>query len=238
MAGKSVAVIIVAVLELPCFMASASAQEYHCDVNDDGTVTVLDATIIINHVLGKHHHAEAIDLGLPSGIKWANCNVGATRPEQMGEYFAWGETNAKSEYTLATYVLCNGSFDSCFDFGSRTISGTQFDVAHTRWGGTWRIPTNEEVKELRENCTFRWITYRGVTGAKFIGPNGKSIFLPAAGYSYGSNVGVKGENGFYWTATQYGAYPYMGYSFDFASDYVTWGDYYRSLGFTIRPVCE
>lgn len=226
-------------ISLTCFPYELKAQEYHCDVNDDGSVNVVDAVIVVDHILGNHKHVnpvEAIDLGLPSGLKWANCNIGANKPEEMGNYFAWGEIYEKDNYELSSYFLCNGSFDSCFNMKGKNISGTQFDVAHVKLGDDWRMPTFDEFKELIDNCTYRWTTYKGVKGAKFFGPNGNSIFLPAAGYSYGTNVAVKGENGFYWSGTQYSTYVYMGYSLDFGSGYVVWGDYYRSLGFPIRPV--
>ena len=90
---------------------------------------------------------EAIDLGLPSGTKWASCNVGATKPEAYGCYFAWGETTEKEALDWATYIHCDGSKDICHDLGE-SISGTEYDVANMKWGGNWQMPTLEQLEEL------------------------------------------------------------------------------------------
>lgn len=148
--------------------------------------------------VSKQSH-QAIDLGLPSGTKWASCNVGANKPEEYGDYYAWGETTTKTEYTKDNYQYYeNGIY---LNIGA-DISGTQYDVARAKWGGKWRIPTKDEVAELLVNCTYEWTTLNGVKGGRFTGPNGNSIFLPAAGCRRGGKLAIAGENGHYWSSTQ------------------------------------
>ena len=117
--------------------------------------------------------AQAIDLGLPSGTKWASCNVGATKPEEYGELFAWGETSTKRTFSDRNYKLPQSSVND--------ISGTKYDVAHVKWGGGWRMPTKAQIEELAEKCKVSQTSINGVKGVLVKGPNGRSIFLPAAG---------------------------------------------------------
>ena len=140
------------------------------------------------------HHPHMIDLGLPSGTKWACCNVGATAPEGYGGYYAWGETETKSIYDRSTYKYYkNGGYVS---LGSN-VAGTQYDVAHVKWGGTWQMPSKEQREELINNCTYEWTTENGVNGCRFTSKkNGASIFLPAAGAYSGDRlygVGIYGD---------------------------------------------
>ena len=190
---------------------------------------------------------EAIDLGLPSGIKWASCNVGASSPEEFGGYYAWGETEEKKDYSLGTYKWCNGSYDSmtkyCTDSDYGTVDGKttldpEDDVAHVKWGGNWRMPTNEEMGELIDNCTWKWTTFNGVNGYKVTGPNGYSIFLPAAGYRRGTGVNDSGSDGDYWSGSLGGYYCNVAYGLDFSSDNHGRSYYGRDLGLTVRPVSE
>jgi hypothetical protein len=127
---------------------------------------------------------------LPSGTLWATHNVGATKPEEYGGYYAWGETEEKSNYGWSTYKWCNGSSTTftkyCTDssygiIDNKTVLDHEDDVAHVKWGGSWRMPTLDELKELKNNCTWQWATQNGVNGYKVTGANGNSIFLPAAG---------------------------------------------------------
>ena len=142
-----------------------------------------------------------VDLGLPDGTKWATCNVGASTPEGYGDYYAWGETTTKTTYSDYNWVFDNVNIN--FD-----IAGTQYDVAHVKWGSTWKMPTLEQTKTLIENCTHVWTTQNGVKGMKFTGPNGNSIFLPAAGDNFahpipGGITGV-GDYGYYWLSSSSG----------------------------------
>ena len=174
---------------------------------------------------GKINGHEWVDLGL--SVKWATCNVGASSPSDYGNYYAWGETNAKSEYTKANSKTYGKSMSS--------IAGNAaYDAARANWGGTWRMPTLEEIKELKEKCT--WTTQGGHKGYRVTGPSGKSIFLPAAGYRSGTSLSFAGSSGYYWSATPSSSYG--AYSLDFVSDIYDWYGIYRDNGHTVRPVSD
>ncbi len=180
-----------------------------------------------------------IDLGLPSGTKWACCNVGANKPESDGDYYAWGETRTKSVYDWSTYVHCDGSKETCHNIGS-DIAGTQYDVAHVKWGGSWVMPSKDQIKELLDNCTYQWTTVSGVKGGKFTSKkNGASIFLPAAGFRWDDGLNVAGSYGLYWSSTQFPSYTDNAYDLEVNSGDAIWNDYsYRSIGRTVRPVSK
>ena len=190
---------------------------------------------------------EYVDLGLPSGIKWATCNVGASSPEDYGDYYAWGETKTKSNYTWKTYKWCNGSYKTitkyCTDssYGrvdNKTVLEPEDDVAHVQWGGSWRIPTRAEQDELREKCTWVWTTLNGIEGYKVTGPNGNSIFLPAAGYRNGTDVNDRGTHGYYWLSSlnSYGCF--IAFYLYFTSSEYDWHSFDRYNGQSVRPVSE
>lgn len=182
---------------------------------------------------GNHPHK--IDLGLPSGTKWACCNVGADKPEAYGGYYAWGETETKPAYDWSSYIHCDGSEETCHELGS-DIAGTEYDVAHVKWGGSWVMPTNEQQDELINNCTYEWTTVNGVNGKKFTGTNDGSIFLPAAGSRYGSELSNAGSYGGYWSSTQYPSDTSYAYGLDFISGGTSTGSGYRIYGQSVRPV--
>jgi len=148
---------------------------------------------------------EAIDLGLPSGTKWASWNVGALKPEDFGGYYAWGETEEKDTYTWDNYQYGNYNYEDdssqIVDIGS-DIGGTDYDVAHLKWRGEWRLPSIEHINELRNNCTFEWTTLNGVNGCRFTGPNGNSIFLPATGQWDNGTLVKVGEWGDYLSSSK------------------------------------
>ena len=145
-----------------------------------------------------------VDLGL--SVKWAGYNIGATSPEETGNFYSWGETSTKSNYTASTYrYYQDGDY---IEIGS-DISGSSYDIATTMWGGEWRMPTYDELNELYDKCTWTWIEYEGINGYKVTGPNGNSIFLPAAGNKDGVNHYSGNVYGFYWSGT---ADPDGGYS--------------------------
>ena len=188
---------------------------------------------------------EAVDLGL--SVKWACRNVGASSPEEYGGYYAWGETEEKSNYTPLTYKYYLGDLDGdeyYYDLNEYAnigsdISGTQYDVAHIKWGGSWRMPTLSEIMELVENCTWTWTTQNGVSGQLVTGPNGNSIFLPFAGIRNGTELCWHGSRGYYWSATlgEYGSD--LAYNLYFFAGRGYWNEWdYRSIGFTVRPVTE
>ena len=176
---------------------------------------------------------EYVDLGL--SVKWATCNVGASKPEDYGNYYAWGETTTKSSYT---------------DSNSKThgewvgdISGnSSYDAATANWGGNWRMPTEAEMQELEDKCTWKWTTQNGVNGYKVTGPSCASIFLPAAGYRYGSSLYDAGSYGYFRSSTPYYSGGYndnLACYLYFDSDYQGMGHYFgRSSGQSVRPVLE
>lgn len=176
------------------------------------------------------NHPHLIDLGLPSGTKWACCNVGADKPEAYGGYFAWGETEEKDVYNESTYKYYrNGYLTNDLD-----ISGTEYDVAHVKWGGKWSMPIFDEQRELRENCTAQWMTLNGVNGTKFTSNiNDNSIFLPAANRR--SYEGFDGAGGFYWSSSEWWGYR-NAYSLTFSQYGVDWNFYDRQFGQNVRPV--
>ncbi len=193
-----------------------------------------------------NNHPHAIDLGLPSGTKWACCNVGASKPDDYGEYYAWGETNSKSAYTWKTYRHCNGKQKNCYDLGP-SICGTQYDVAHVKWGGRWNMPTSEQMKELISKCKHQWMSVNHINGYLFTGPNGRSIFMPAAGSKSESDKGDSrlfslGDRGDYWTGMpvreknrNHEAY-YLKFYRNLVSGLHT--DCWRSGGMSVRPVAK
>ena len=182
------------------------------------------ASVKVEPTSGYENGHEWIDLGL--SVKWASCNVGATTPEEYGDYFAWGETSPKSEYYDYNCVTYGKAME---DFSGNP----EYDAATANWNGSWRIPTFAEQKELIKNCTWNWTSLNGVNGMHVIGPNGNSIFLPAAGCCYGLSSYRVCSEAYYWDSTPYedkGCYHYF-----HNSGYVS-GWYYRFYGLSVRPV--
>ena len=178
----------------------------------------------------SHVGHEWVDLGLPSGLKWATCNVGASSPGDYGDYFAWGETES------------NDNYDNCISSGKLwdDIAGdSSRDAARANWGGSWRMPTKDEFQELIDNCTCTWTTQNGHKGYKLISrKNGNSIFLPAAGYRRGGVLYDDGKLGFYRSSTPNKGRTDFAFSLYFfeGTRGVNWR--YRYLGHSVRPVLE
>lgn len=172
---------------------------------------------------------QMVDLGL--SVKWAGYNVGATKPWEYGDYYAWGEINTKSEYTIENSLTYGREI--YYD-----ISGnTEFDVARAKWGGSWRLPTRDELDELYNKCKFMVANRLGdYDGFILVGPNGNSILLPAAGFYDGNKLNGVESYLFYWTSSPCD----FDYAYNFYFDGVTGGiEYdYRYLGFSVRPVCD
>lgn len=210
----------------------AFAQSSKYDLNGDGNVNVTDVIELVGIILGNRH--EAIDLGLPSGTKWASCNVGATTPEEYGGFYAWGETEVKEIYGEYNYKFFqNGSY---VNIGS-DISGTENDVAHVKWSGEWCMPTLDDINELVNNSNAEWTTVNDVSGRKFTSKtNGNSIFLPHVGCRwYGDHV-LAGSWGTYWTSTYNPDKSSNAYSLDVGTQAAGWGDGDRYSGRCVRPV--
>lgn len=146
---------------------------------------------------------ECVDLGLPSGNKWATKNVGASSPEDAGYYFAWGEAWTKNEYTTDNSLTWGREFDDLKYIGAAEESGgyvrftNAYDPALQTWGRGWVTPTESDTKELIDYCSWQWVTVNGETGYRITGPNGKSIFLPTSGHKDGSSV-ASAHVGNYW----------------------------------------
>ena len=184
---------------------------------------------------GSH---EYVDLGL--SVKWATCNIGASKPEDYGDYFAWGETKTKSDYSWSTYLDSpnrGGNSFTKYALDKKTVLDPEDDVAHVKWGGSWRMPTKAEQDDLRTKCTWTWTTQNGVKGRLVTGPNGNSIFLPAAGGRDDSSLYDAGNWGYYWSSSLSESRSDFAYRLFFNSDYVNWGGSSRFHGFSVRPVC-
>ncbi len=178
---------------------------------------------------GRINGHDYVDLGL--SVKWATCNVGADSPSDYGDYLAWGETSTKSEYTE------DNSRTSGEDMGD--IAGNpSYDAACANWGGSWRLPTAEEIDELVDRCDATWTTMNGHNGYKVTGPNGNSIFLPAAGYLLETSLSLTGELGSYWSSTPYESTEYGAYNLRFGDGYFGKGWGGRLGGQSVRPVSE
>jgi hypothetical protein len=145
---------------------------------------------------------EYVDLGL--SVKWATFNVGATSPEDYGDYFAWGETEPKETYSWATYKWCDGTSTNMTKYNAtdgKTILEPTDDAAQVHRGGKWRMPTKAECQELIDSCTWEWTTSNNINGYRVTGPNGNSIFLPAGGVRIGNASYAIGEFGYYWSSS-------------------------------------
>ena len=184
-----------------------------------------------------------VDLGLPSGLKWATYNIGASKPEEFGDYFAWGEVEPKETYDWSSYKWNNGSEANpfltkyCVRVDNKTLLDKEDDAAVVNWGGCWRMPTKAELDQLCGHCTWIWTSLNGVNGYMVTGSTGNSIFLPAAGYRFGSSLKYAGSRGLYWSSSLFTDNPYYAYVLDFNSDLVDWSSS-RCCGQSVRPVCQ
>ena len=197
-----------------------------------------------------------VDLGLPSGTLWATCNIGATSPEEYGDYFAWGETSGyndgKTTFSWSNYTYCNGSSSTLTKYCNRSSYGYNGftdtlkeleltdDAAYMNWGSDWCMPSMEQFEELINSSytTTTWTTQNGKYGRKITSKtNGNSIFLPAAGDRDGTSLFRAGSYGYYWSRTLSTDYPYYAWYLNFDGDDVD--TYYygsRYLGLSVRPV--
>ena len=182
-----------------------------------------------------------VDLGL--SVKWATCNVGASKPEDYGGYYAWGETSTKSEYTWGNCFDCfddSGESWSVYKIGGKTKlePNSGHDTARQNWGGSWRMPTMKELQELNDKCTWKWTTKGGHNGYVVTGPNGNMIFLPAAGCRSGTSSDGVGESGYYWLSTLSSSSSGHAQTRYFNSRNHNTFNNFRREGQSVRPVTE
>lgn len=203
-------------------------------------------------VTGRPIVYEYVDLGL--SVYWATFNVGATKPEEYGDYYAWGETETKTDYSWESYKWCNGSENTLTKYcnnseygyngytDDKSVLDSEDDVAHVKWGGNWRMPTRVEIEELTNNCSWTRENVGGVDGFKITGPNGNSIFIPAAGYYSGTEwieaeYYENGHDGDFWSSTPGDDYKSYFVYFLTGTGGKGVAPYDRYRGWSVRPVC-
>ena len=229
-----------------CCMAAVFAA---CEKNEPSDNAACEKNEPSNSATGTANGHEWVDLGLPSGLKWATCNVGATKPEEYGSYYAWGETEPNTTYDWSTYKWCNGSYKTLTKYCTDSYNGTvdnktvlelEDDAAAVNWGGKWRMPTDAEWTELRENCTWIWTEDYNGTGVKgrivTSNINDNSIFLPAAGYRVSDVWSDAGYLGGYWSSSLSTGSPDRAWYVVFVSDILNRNYYHRYWGLSVRPV--
>ena len=237
------------------------ATGYFAGFNPDSMCIIITSMTVESHPV-----PEAVDLGLPSGIKWASFNLGASKPEEYGDYYAWGEIEPyyssldplrwkegeESGYSWESYKWCMGSYNKLTKYCSnssygyngftdtKTILEFEDDAAIVYLGGKWRMPTDDDFSELQNNCTWEWSEMNAIIGRKVTGPNGNSIFFPAAGYCNSTFLNDAGSRGRYWSSSLSSANsdPSFAKTIDFNSINVLRSGSIRYLGLPIRPVCN
>ena len=191
----------------------------------------------------KNTEHEFVDLGL--SVKWASMNIGAEKVSDYGSYFAWGETGNKDDYTWSTYKYGTSGDDLGKYNYSDNVTSLELadDAAHINWGGSWHIPCKEQWEELcnRCNCIWEWTSVEGTPGytvtSKIHGYEGKSIFLPAAGYFRGKAIEGKEKSAYYWSSTRNDPFPDRAICLYFIPNFIGIGNNgFRNGGFTVRPV--
>ncbi|MBO6078483.1 MAG: hypothetical protein J6P66_07020 [Bacteroidaceae bacterium] len=279
---KSAFSCLITVILLISGTVSVSAQYYMNVVQKDGEkVQYLVSNIDSVYFSGQESPAanyEYVDLGL--SVKWATFNVGATKPEEYGDYYAWGEIEPyydagyaqeypqvhwkegkSAGYDWSSYKWCAGSsrtltkYCNKSDYGNEgftdtlTVLAPEDDVAHVKWGGSWRMPTQKEQEELLNNCTWTGTTLNGVDGYRVTGKKegytDRSIFLPAANSRNGTNYAGVGGGGEYWSSSLFIDFPYRARFLHFnyiyygsvRNDYLGVGIHSRDAGRSVRPVC-
>ena len=221
-------------------------------IASDGLLLAEGSTLLSYNRTKPH---EYVDLGLPSGTLWATCNIGADNPEDYGLYFAWGETTGYTQDTTdghsfnwTSYKWCNGSYNtqtkycnnSRYGYNGFTDTLTELepedDAAYVNWGNGWRMPSRNQQDELRTECTWTWTTKNGKNGYNVVGPNGNSLFLPAAGYRTDTYLYYAGSNGYCWSRTVGSSLPDGAYYLGFNSSRIIADSRTRCDGRSVRPV--
>ena len=233
-------------------------DENRGDVTGDGNVNVGDVTALIHFVLsnewpGDEPIDEYVDLGLPSGTLWATYNVGASRPEESGDYFAWGETTPNKEsyeWETTQWLYVENGQKRISKYNTKSEYGEvdnlielelEDDAAYVNRGPEWRMPSKEQIDELIENCTWEWTSMNGKNGQLITGPNGNTMFLPAAGYRLEDDLTNYDWQGNYWTRSLYVvnetvSFPLGAYKLLFTVDGLQWNGSDRCCGHPVRPV--
>ena len=215
----------------------------------DGKKETLSVTMTKMSAPHEPYH-DYVDLGLPSGVLWATCNVGATTPEGYGCYFAWGESKPKDTYSWGTYLYCNGSDKTLTKYGYYAYCGNngytdnlitlqpEDDAATVNWGNNWRMPTQAEWEELYQYTTRNWSNYNGVGGMLFTASNGNSLFLPAAGWYDSSYHNYLNRDVYYWSSSLNvnDNRPDVAWSIGYYTTNTDISTNYRYRGFAVRPV--
>ena len=259
--NSSLTQMIVFALVPPSVESNILSNSYNCKIyvpagSLDGYKTASGWSTYANRIFPIEEISisvpEVVDLGL--SVKWASFNLGAARPEEFGDYFAWGETEPKDTYSWTTYKWCNGSYNKLTKYcpadksgywdgvgipDEKTLLDMEDDAACAKWSGAWRLPTDSEWTELRENCTWTHTVQNKTIGYLVTGPNGNSIFLPEAGCHQDDNFNDANVYGYYRSSALYSNYPYFAWFVYFSRDGV-FRDYghYRTLGFSIRAVYD
>ena len=229
------------------------------DCNKDGEVGIADVTVLINYLLTGNWPAtpepteDSVDLGLPSGTQWATHNLGATNPEDCGDYYAWAETVPNKEYywwetTAYIYVENQQIFITKYNTNSKygpvdnkTELDPEDDAAYVNWGPEWRMPSREQIEELLEYCTWERIEVNGMSGCLLTGPNGNTMFLPAAGDRLEGDLCDVGEYGYYWSRSLFIltptiSFPTQASKINMFPGGLEWSTGDRDCGFSVRPV--
>ena len=218
------------------------------DVNGDEEINISDVNAVIRIILGgpsQQDNHDYVDLGLPSGTLWATMNIGANSPEDYGDYFAWGETTPKQVYDNETYKWYDNTYYTytkyCtnWTYGSvdnKTELDPEDDAATVNWGTLWRMPTYNQLDELRTQCYWQWTRLNNVGGQLVTGPNGNTLFLPGAGYRFLSSICNTGTYGYLWSSTLSSAETYSACSLLFNPGESYWSDFVRTIGMPVRAV--
>ncbi len=221
---------------------------------DDGMQN--SETVEQSFVVPAKHLDGYVDLGLPSGTLWATCNVGASAPEEYGDYFAWGETKPKDNYDWSTYKWCNGDKETLTKYcdesslgfngfvDNKTELDPEDDAACAHYPGG-RMPSWEQIQELCDSCTWQWTQLNDVKGMLVTGPNGNTMFLPSTGSKDDAPRSYHGPGGYYWSRSLYDSTSSVALHFFSGSQYVgIWGDHWallidnRYVGSPVRAVLD
>lgn len=244
---------IMAIIMLILGTVSTQAQSYLINIRQIDGNQLSFVTSKVDSIWFDNVEPECVDLGL--SVKWATFNIGASAPDDYGDYYAWGETSTKSSYTWENYRF-KTSGDSYYTvkfskYNTQSDRGTVDDkttlemiddIARQKWGGSWRMPTTDEFAELLNNCTWTWSTYNGFKGyiitSNKSGYTDRSIFLPAAGFSNFTTLGAgEGEYGYYMSSSLNASNPYEACCLFFSSNNHKTAKDFRYYGQSVRPVC-